>query len=705
MSSSNGNGIVVGDGTLGVTSLTMTLSVADGTLELSQTTGLTFEDGSSNGSAAMTFSGPIDDINAALEGLVYTPNSGFTGNDSLVLSIADNQNTADGEVAIGVANAPSVAVPGPQMTNIGSALVFSDETGNSVSVADSGPSTTELTVTLSVADGLLDLSQTTGLTFADGGNDSSTLTFTGTAADINAALDGLTYTPDDGFDGGDTLYVTVDDPTTLATGQNQEFASVEISVGSVPGVTAPGAQKIGLSDSLTFSSVDSNIISVSDTGSSSTVLTVTLSVTNGTLTLATTSGITFESGSTNVAASMTFSGTAATVNGALDGLLYSPTADYAGDDMLNISAGDPTSLETGQNTATASVAITVGTAPSVAAPGDQTTNIDEALVFSADNSNPITVSDTGPSTTPLTVTLTVSEGTLNLSTVAGITFAEGSSNDAATMTFSGTAGDINAALAGLTYTPGSGFDGDDELDISVDDPTTLATGENQATASLQINVNSLPGVVAPSDLATPVNEPLTFSTADSTAITVSDTAASDTVLTVTIYVTDGTLNLARTSGITFVEGGNDQDFMTINGTSEDINTALNGLVYTPNTDFIGSDELSISVDDADTLTNDEGTATANVNIAVGSSPSIDAPASQVTGVDEDLTFAADNANTIVISDSGPSTTEITVTLAVQHGTISLSETDGLTFSDGSGNDAGDMTFTGLVSAVNAALGG
>ena len=48
----------------------LTLSVTVGTLTLSQTTGLT---GAGDGTSSLSYSGPLSALNAALQGLTYTP--------------------------------------------------------------------------------------------------------------------------------------------------------------------------------------------------------------------------------------------------------------------------------------------------------------------------------------------------------------------------------------------------------------------------------------------------------------------------------------------------------------------------------------------------------------------------------------------------------------------------------------------------------
>ena len=115
----------------------------------------------------------------------------------------------------------------------------------------------------------------------------------------------------------------------------------------------------------------------------------------------------------------------------------------------------------------------VNDAPINTVPPQQTMLEDGLLVFSAANGNAITVADqdaylglSSPSTTLtavdgiLEVTLDATNGVLTLGGTTGITFAVGSDGFAdATMTFSGTVTDINAALNGLTFDTDQDFFG------------------------------------------------------------------------------------------------------------------------------------------------------------------------------------------------------------------------------------------------------
>jgi peptidase M10/serralysin-like protein/cadherin-like protein/Big-like domain-containing protein/hemolysin type calcium-binding protein len=102
------------------------------------------------------------------------------------------------------------------------------------------------------------------------------------------------------------------------------------------------AQNIGEDGSRTFSSGNGNAISVSDVDVGAGNLTVTLSVLHGTLTLSGIAGLDFTGGTGDgtADATMTFSGTPAAINTALNGLVYNPAADYNGADTLTLTTND-----------------------------------------------------------------------------------------------------------------------------------------------------------------------------------------------------------------------------------------------------------------------------------------------------------------------------------------------------------------------------
>jgi acyl dehydratase len=96
---------------------------------------------------------------------------------------------------------PSNTVPGPQTAVKDIPRIFSTANGNRISVAGQEAGS-GLGITLSAVHGTLTLAGTAGLTFTSGdGSSDAQMTFTGRAAAVNAALDGLRFLPDAGYTG------------------------------------------------------------------------------------------------------------------------------------------------------------------------------------------------------------------------------------------------------------------------------------------------------------------------------------------------------------------------------------------------------------------------------------------------------------------------------------------------------------------------
>lgn len=115
-------------------------------------------------------------------------------------------------------------------------------------------------------------------------------------------------------------------------------------------------------------------------------------------------------------------------------------------------------------------------APVNSVPGAQNMNEDSALVFSATNGNLISISDPDANSGSLTVTLSVTSGTLSLSGTGGLSFITGDGTADASLQFSGTAANINAALTGMTFTAAPGFTGAVTLGITTSDNGNTGLG-------------------------------------------------------------------------------------------------------------------------------------------------------------------------------------------------------------------------------------
>ncbi len=105
-----------------------------------------------------------------------------------------------------------------QVTDEDTDFVFSVAGGNAITLSDDAG--VDETVTLEVENGILTLATLAGLTGVSG-DGTDTVTFTGTLAEINAALNGLSYAPDEHFNGRDTLTVTANDNAGAAAGRRR----------------------------------------------------------------------------------------------------------------------------------------------------------------------------------------------------------------------------------------------------------------------------------------------------------------------------------------------------------------------------------------------------------------------------------------------------------------------------------------------------
>ena len=613
--------------------LTTTLNVSSGILNVTAGAGVT-----GNGTASVTITGTAAQINTALAGLAYTGNLNFNGADTLTVATSDGTATDTDTIAItvnAVNDAPVNTVPGAQSVAEDTILPIAG-----VSVADIDSSA--LTTTLSVAHGILNVTAGPGVT----GNGTASVTITGTAAQINAALAGLAYTGNLNFNGADTLTVATSDGTATDT---DTIAITVNPVNDAPVNTVPGAQTVAEDTILPIAGV-----SVADIDSSA--LTTTLSVAHGILNVIAGAGV-----SGNGTASVTITGTAAQINAALAGLAYTGNLNFNGADTLTVATNDGTAADTD------TIAITVNAvndAPVNTVPGAQTVAEDTILPIVG-----VSVADIDSSA--LTTTLSVAHGILNVTAGAGV-----SGNGSASVTIAGTAAQINAALAGLAYTGNLNFNGADTLTIATSDGTATDTD------TIAITVNAVNDA--------PVNTvPGAQSVAEDTTLPIAGVSVADidsSALTTTLSVAHGILNVTAGAGVS----GNGSASVTIAGTAAQINAALAGLAYTGNLNFNGADTLTVATND--------GTATDTDTIAITVNAVNDAPVNTVPGAQS---VAEDTILPIAgVSVADSDSSALTTTLSVAHGILNVTAGAGVT-----GNGTASVTIAGTAAQINAALAG
>ncbi|MBH1988336.1 MAG: DUF4347 domain-containing protein, partial [Burkholderiales bacterium] len=136
-----------------------------------------------------------------------------------------------------VNDAPVNTVPGPQSVAENGALTFSSANGNAISVNDVDAGSAVIEVQLTVLHGRLTVPSVSG-------SASSTVTLSGTLAQIQAHLAEVVYTPDASYSGADTLTVATSDLGNSGSGgtltDTDQVAITVTAVNDAPVITSNG---------------------------------------------------------------------------------------------------------------------------------------------------------------------------------------------------------------------------------------------------------------------------------------------------------------------------------------------------------------------------------------------------------------------------------------------------------------------------------
>lgn len=160
---------------------------------------------------------------------------------------------------------------------------------------------------------------------------------------------------------------------------------------------------------------------------------------------------------------------------------------------------------------------------------------------------------------------------------------------------SGAATFTTAALPAGTYSLSAIYnaDGSDKYFPSKTPRNTAAVQTFTVSAPNMAPVNTVPAATA-----TGVNRPIVFASALGNAVRVGDPDAGHSHLGVTLSAEHGTITLASSRGLDFLVGDGQRDArVSFTGAIEDLNAALDGLMFTPDAGYRGPALLTISTDD------------------------------------------------------------------------------------------------------------
>ncbi|MDA3962797.1 MAG: tandem-95 repeat protein, partial [Planctomycetota bacterium] len=371
---------------------------------------------------------------------------------------------------------------------------------------------------------------------------------------------------------------------------------------------------------------------------------------------------------------------------------YTPTANYAGDDAIVVTVTDDDGAVA---TTTVTVTMTPVNDPPVAT--DDSINVVQdgpAVAFT------VLASDVdGPS---LTYTVTTSP-------------------------FKGTIGSDDGD-ADFTYTPIAGQSGGETFVVTVSD------GNLSDTATISVTI--APANVAPVVTVTGNISGLAEGAGSQAigSITVTDADAATDPIVVTISATDANAVLAASNSGSAVVANSGTNSLTITGPQADIDTVLDGLSYTPDADYFGTETITVGADD---LGNNGvgGAQTDSDSFTITLDPTNDAPSFSKGA---DVTINEDNDGNGAYSVSGWATamstgnsyesgqtlsfTVTSTTPSLFDGAITVDPSSGdLVFTlaadanggpdtvtveindnDGTGNNTSSDTFTITITAVNDA---
>jgi ELWxxDGT repeat protein/VCBS repeat-containing protein len=615
-------GISIADPDAAAGEITATLTALNGVLSLADLNGLTFTQGDGTSDAAIIFRGTLTAVNAALSTINYRSNPTFVGTDTVTVRVDDNGNTGGGNLFDSQSFSVQVTAPNrpPVITLPTTVTAIEDisQTIAGISISDPDAGGGIVTVSLTVLNGTISLSSTAGVTLVTGtGTGDRNITFQAPLAIANTALNNLSYLGRQNFSGTDSLLISVSDNGNTgngAPGSDAEILQITVNPANDPPVlTVPGAQQVNEDLATTIPG-----ISVVDVDGGTTDVTVTLTAVNGVLSLRSLTGLSFTTGTGTRNNTMTFRGSLAAVNAALNDLSYQSNANFSGTDTLNVTVSDNAGSGSLSDTETIAInVLAVNDAPVITLPTPPSANTNTNTPIPG-----IGVSDPDAGGGGAIASISAANGLLSLQLNSGVSFIQGTTNDSSRLTLQGTMAAINTALATLTYRSIPRFIGFDPITISVNDQGNTGIGAPlTTTAELFVAVG---GVVNTPPLA--LND--TYSVNEDTLLSGETVLTNDTDPDTGTAPPSAQLLAAPTNAATFT--------FNPNGTFS----------YTPRANFNGTDSFTYAARDA--LGGVSGAATVTIAVNAVNDAPIANPDTYSTSEDTPLT-----GSTVLVNDTDP----------------------------------------------------
>jgi hypothetical protein len=636
--------------------------------------------------------------------LVYTPVANASGASyaSLGFRVVDSGGTANGGIDIDpVARSFSFDVsprPDAPILVLGSITITEGSTTIITpsmilaSDADNPPASSLVFTVNSISDGQFEFISAPG-----------TSIYSFTQQDINLGLVSFVHY---GSDFAPSYTLSVSDGTTMSP--TQAAVINFIGVNDAPVISSAQASITVNEDTLKlFNLANGNLIAIGDSDANASIIQLSLSAPNSSISLASLTGITVTGGANNSSA-LIAQGTLADLNLALSGLGLRPNANFNGTSALTIAVDDLGGSGIGGARQSSLVlpitVVSVDDAPEGTSLRRTLAENSSLVLGQADFGFTDPLDLPGNTFIGLVFNTLPTQGSLTLSGVAVTTglFIPVSRIDAGDLIFTPAANGNGLNYASARF-----------IVIDSGNPAnggaTIDTSENILSFDIT-SVNSAPTIalLRPSE-SIDEDSSLVFSSLTGNAIVLNDLDAGASVVELTLSVQQGALSLGSQTGIVITSGADHSSSMVLRGSVADLNLGLNGLTLTPPANFNGAITLNAMLDD---LGNSgpggalKATASIGVTVnAVNDAPIILAPP-LVSGAEDTAFVFSTGQKTNQLSIADPDgNVMMEITLNATHGALSLNGASGLSYSLGDGSNDSQLRFSGRASDIGSALDG
>ena len=410
----------------------------------------------------------------------------------------------------------------------------------------------------------------------------TSIAFTGTLADINSELSKMAYSPTYNALGSRAITITLNDLGHSGEGGNQITThSILLQIHD------DNVKPVNYLPTLTMNedeSIQVTPISVFDLDAANNAIEITLTTKHASFTFGETESITLIAGSYISSTQVVISGSQYDINRALGNITLTCTTNFNGWAMLTMTTNDlgHTGESYSPQTAINSVPITV-----LATIDPPTHFAPETISLIEDIPTAFTICVLDPDGEDIiSVDLEVTTGALQLNSGKGLTGYLGAGNY---LSFTGKKSNINYAMQGMIFKPTANVSGDFSLTMTYKD---MDFDSQSISIPLCISaVNDPPNVhIQTSSMTIDEDTPLTF------AISVTDIEAGTYDIRVYLSSNHSLLKINQMTDLT-VYPANIAQSLTITGSINSINTALEALHFTPTKDYYGNTFITIKVDD------------------------------------------------------------------------------------------------------------